>query len=216
MARPRAFQPIDTIPMVGGRACLDFVNTTGNRGGRESRERLVSYRDLLVFGRRSGLLGDDAARVAARRSKPTANEAERALRRAIELRELLYRLFLCASNRTSPSDADLRRFNQEHEAVARRRKLAWSSTAPAWELDVAPDEVEAMRWRLVASAAELLSSPDLAQLRKCGDCDWLFLDTSKNRMRRWCKKSCGDRVKARSYYRRLRGDRRSRGAKHGR
>ena len=34
-------------------------------------------------------------------------------------------------------------------------------------------------------------------------CDWLFLDISRNQMRRWCDmKTCGNRDKARRHYER--------------
>src|SRR5664280_2943804 len=44
-----------------------------------------------------------------------------------------------------------------------------------------------------------------AFIRECGapDCEWLFLDQSRNGSRRWCDmKSCGNRQKARRHYQR--------------
>jgi predicted RNA-binding Zn ribbon-like protein len=36
------------------------------------------------------------------------------------------------------------------------------------------------------------------------DCAWLFLDKTKNKRRRWCDmKICGNRVKARRHYERV-------------
>ncbi len=209
----RAFTPVDRIPLVGGLPCLDFVNTTGGRASSAPRERLQSYRDLLVFGERSGLLPERAAS-RTKGSKRRPAEA-RTFARMLALRETVYRLLLCALEHRAPTAADLRAFNRELREASRHRKLEWSSTSPVWTR-ASTDDVEAMRWALVESAADLLDSPsELALLKKCGECDWLFLDTSKNKGRRWCKKSCGDRVKARSYYRRKRGrakGRRSSGA----
>jgi len=54
-------------------------------------------------------------------------------------------------------------------------------------------------------AAELLISGDLGVIRefRSETCPWLFLEESKNHSRRWCDmKTCGNRVKARRYYRR--------------
>ena len=63
-----------------------------------------------------------------------------------------------------------------------------------------------MLYRLLAavikSAIELLTSPDLDRLRICAadTCAWLFLDTTKNRTRRWCDmKVCGNREKMRRF-----------------
>jgi predicted RNA-binding Zn ribbon-like protein len=64
-----------------------------------------------------------------------------------------------------------------------------------------------MLWPIVRSAAELLTSEDLGRVRRCGreGCDWLFVDSSKNRSRRWCSmEMCGSRVKSRRYYYRKR------------
>jgi predicted RNA-binding Zn ribbon-like protein len=53
-----------------------------------------------------------------------------------------------------------------------------------------------MFWLLARSAAELLTSEQLSRVRVCASetCGWLFIDTSKNRTRRWCSMSdCDDR-----------------------
>src|SRR5262249_37765061 len=53
---------------------------------------------------------------------------------------------------------------------------------------------------IVVSAVELLTSPRLASIKRCAECDWLFLDASKNGTRRWCKSTCGNRVRSRERY----------------
>ena len=61
------------------------------------------------------------------------------------------------------------------------------------------------RASIVRSAVELLTSKDVSWLRICAaqDCDWLFIDASRNRSRRWCDMStCGNRAKARRYHER--------------
>jgi predicted RNA-binding Zn ribbon-like protein len=58
---------------------------------------------------------------------------------------------------------------------------------------------------IVKSAADLLLSDMLDRVKQCeGDpCGWLFLDTSRNRSRRWCSmEDCGNRAKARRFYQR--------------
>jgi len=52
--------------------------------------------------------------------------------------------------------------------------------------------------RLAIEATQLLVSGDLRALKCCTatDCDWLFLDISKNKLRKWCQMSvCGSREK---------------------
>ena len=65
-----------------------------------------------------------------------------------------------------------------------------------------------MLWPISRAAADLLvSDTERRKVRQCGagDCEWLFLDTSKNRSRQWCSmQCCGNREKARRHYQRVR------------
>ena len=87
---------------------------------------------------------------------------------------------------------------------ARDGGFAWAAGAPGTPL-------RRPLWPVLWSAADLLTSDRLARVRSCGDprCGWLFLDTSRNRSRRWCDMAdCGNRAKARRHYaRRVEGDR---------
>jgi predicted RNA-binding Zn ribbon-like protein len=60
---------------------------------------------------------------------------------------------------------------------------------------------------IVAAAVDLLTSDRLAHMKRCAECDWLFLDTSKNKTRRWCKSTCGNRARSRERYDRRRTER---------
>ena len=75
--RPRHFTPIESLPLVGERLCLDFTNTTGNRGGTQPRERLNTYHDLVVFGRRTGIVEGDAEEALVRFSREQPDSAAR-------------------------------------------------------------------------------------------------------------------------------------------
>jgi predicted RNA-binding Zn ribbon-like protein len=192
----RQLTPIERLPLVGGAPCLDLVNTTGNRGG-VPRERLIDPADAAVFGRRAGLLAPREARELAR--SPQGGAALAAL---LELREALYRIFRAHLARRAPAQADLELLNAAYGEAARHRALAWEPRGSAFRLAPEPAGAGGLRRAIALSAVELLFSDELQRLAQCGECDWLFLDHSKNRSRRWCKKACGDRVKARAYYRR--------------
>ncbi len=57
----------------------------------------------------------------------------------------------------------------------------------------------------VRSASSLLVTGHPDQIRLCGECGWMFYDTSRNHLRRWCSmKICGNRAKARRHYERER------------
>jgi predicted RNA-binding Zn ribbon-like protein len=76
----------------------------------------------------------------------------------------------------------------------------------AWDWAEDPDSLDRVLWVVARSAGELLTSDQLDRVRQCADdrgCGYLFLDTSRNRSRRWCSmESCGNRAKARRHYQR--------------
>jgi len=55
-----------------------------------------------------------------------------------------------------------------------------------------------------------LTSEELDRVRECADdrgCGYLFMDTSRNRSRKWCDmRGCGNRAKAQRHYRRTQAE----------
>jgi predicted RNA-binding Zn ribbon-like protein len=67
--------------------------------------------------------------------------------------------------------------------------------------------LDCMLWPVVVSAASLLTSQEAGRVKECVGraCAWLFLDTTKNRSRRYCRaEGCGNRARARRHYARTR------------
>jgi predicted RNA-binding Zn ribbon-like protein len=200
---------MDTLHLLGGSACLDFVNTVDWRDSEAPTDDLPNYAAVVAWSRRAGALSDrDGARLlvaAARRPE----EAAATFRRAIELREAIYRLVLAATTGLSPAPRDAAILNRAlRDALAHLRIVATGSMY-AW--DWADDEhaLDRMLWPVAYTAASLLTSAELHRVRKCAGarCGWLFLDTSKNQSRRWCNmQSCGNRAKARRHYHRRHTD----------
>jgi predicted RNA-binding Zn ribbon-like protein len=61
----------------------------------------------------------------------------------------------------------------------------------------------ALEAALAVSALSLLAQEKLRRLRICRNCNWLFLDRSRNASRLWCDMAvCGNRQKASRHYRR--------------
>jgi predicted RNA-binding Zn ribbon-like protein len=179
---------------------LDFVNTLDDRyapGG--PRELLPSYAELIRFCRQAGILThSEAARLSA---LPSASQ-EKALRSAIELRELLARVFYRWLEGRSPSAEDRIALEQWSAACARHRELRWKNEHLEWTWKALATDAEAPALLLAQRGLDLLIRDEPPRLHACASetCRWLFLDTSKNRTRRWCDmKICGNRAKARRY-----------------
>jgi predicted RNA-binding Zn ribbon-like protein len=196
---------IEQLELIGGHACLDFVNTAGDHLSDQPGEWLLTYRDLLSWAQRAGLLtGAEALRLE-QRAGDQPDAAEEALARAVAMREAIYRLLLGTIRQQAPTPSDLAIFNQALAAAPPRVGVTYREGAYQWQLPAGKTDLDGVLWRILWEAADLLTSDRLAQVKLCAgeDCGWLFLDASRNQSRRWCSMSdCGNRAKARRYYRR--------------
>jgi len=69
-----------------------------------------------------------------------------------------------------------------------------------------PSTPIAIEAAVAISALSVLSGDMLAKVRICPNCNWLFLDRSRNSSRLWCDMAvCGNRQKAKRHYRRRGG-----------
>ena len=192
-----------TFSFTGNHLCLDFTNTVQDRS-TSPRELLNSYSDLLLWGQEGDILTENEAHHLRKEATRRPQEAEAVRQRAVDLREALYRIFLAVTRDSSPAQADLHTLNTEFS-----KAMSQACIVPAKDVDFTWDwldkekALDRVLWPLARLAADLLTSAELDDVRVCAaeDCNWLFLDTSKNRSRRWCDmKSCGNRAKVRKHY----------------
>jgi predicted RNA-binding Zn ribbon-like protein len=186
----------------GGRLCLDFCNTIGWRGRDEPNEHLGSYGDFIAWAEQSRAVTAREARALLKRAVSHPAEAREALAGAIELREALYRVFAAIASGRSPRAPDLAIVNAAVPNAFERSRLVPSTDGFTLAASVKEDDLGAPLTPVVRSAIDLITSPDVERVRTCAAaaCAWLFLDTTKNRARRWCDmKTCGNREKVRRF-----------------
>jgi predicted RNA-binding Zn ribbon-like protein len=196
------------LPIVGGRICLDFINTSSGRGGDHHKENLKSYFDLLAWAHHTGILtaGDTLELVARGRARPAA--ARRAFSRALALREALHAIFSAIVQRLPVPVAAIAAFNDLMAKSARAERFEPASGGFDWGWSPAhPAGLDRPLWPVVRAAVELLADGPLGRLKACGGgsaCGWIFLDQTRNGRRRWCEMEvCGSRAKMRRYRGRL-------------
>src|ERR1051326_5468414 len=78
---------------VAGDVSLDFTNTVGGKRGLSTREYLNSYADFLSWCRQADLLKASTADRLLRSAGRHPDECAGVFRRAIALREAVYRIF---------------------------------------------------------------------------------------------------------------------------
>lgn len=190
--------------LIGGHVALDFANTLDNRYDPERVNDLIAtYPDFLRFCNQSGLIGPEQFQALSAIGKGT----QRALEAAHELREALERLFSAIAMNSPVAASDLEVLNTAVRHALPHRALVSQGSEFGWQWTDIEQDPNGPLWLIADSAANLLVSEGVRRVRRCGNetCRWLFLDTSKNGSRRWCDmKLCGNRVKARNYYRRSR------------
>jgi predicted RNA-binding Zn ribbon-like protein len=205
-------RPAGTLNLIGGRLCLDFVNSVGARRFSPSRkmtirdEKLNDYLDLLAWGRHAGALTNADAETLVHESSLRPKEAAAVFQRAIRLREAMYHICRAKLSHTQPNEAALLVLNEELRWARGAERLVFEKTRFDWQWSTPDSALDRVLWPIARSAAVLLTQDDLSRLHQCGgdDCGWIFLDTSRNRGRRWCDmRDCGNVAKIRRFRRRL-------------
>jgi predicted RNA-binding Zn ribbon-like protein len=191
-------------PQVSKRLSLDFINTEGEeRNGPP--DWLESYSDIVRWVTAEGLLTADQTADLLTEASERPRAADDVFDRAITLRESLFRILRSLRQGKEPVGGDLAILDRELSAAMANLKFIPSGDRFEWRFGGGERALDRVLWPIVRDAADLLSSGVLERVEECdGDnCTWLFVDTSRNHSRRWCKMGdCGNRAKARRYYQR--------------
>ena len=196
--------------------CLAFVNTLDLRLS-DAVESLQSYADLVAWAEAAGAAEPEEARVLAATAGADAAAAQAALQVALSLREALYRTFAARLARRAPHPGDVAvmdehlgrvrdRFQLEPEGAG---ALAVMTTTQGPPLEGPLGLVARDAARLLVELEAGLLTGDV-RLRACPGspgraCGWLFVDTTRNRNRRYCVSAlCGNRARAHRFAHRRR------------
>ncbi len=190
------------LPIVGGHLALDFANTVDDPDGTARYDHAGTFPELVAWSVRLGILqpAEATTLLASGMDHPRARSA--ALKRARALRSILIETFSTAAMINSGELAagavldarwhDLRSYVTD--------AMAHSELVPddhKYELDwPVIMRLDSMLWPIAVAAVQLLTNPQLARVKKCAGCPWVFLDQSKNLSRRWCAmEDCGTHEK---------------------
>jgi predicted RNA-binding Zn ribbon-like protein len=196
-----------TFDFTSDSLCLDFTNTVEDRPVEKRRDLLTAYRDLVEWGVQAMLLDEEQAQRLLTMAAQDHQAAGEALLRAIRVRETLYRIFFAVAQEEQPSQADMQTLNEVLSEAMAHLRIEMSDEEFVWQWNGLDRQLDSVLWPVLRAAGELLTSEQHAFVRVClaDDCQWLFLDASKNHTRRWCSmKGCGNRAKARRFTERKR------------
>ena len=176
---------VATLRLVGGRPCLDLVNTVSWRGDATRLEdHLTDRSDCLVWCQRVGVI-----------TETEAHDLDRFDVRPplLALRETLTAHLV---------DVDLPRLRPLQVAIG--DALQHSTLVPfddrvAWQVSALNARTPARR--IALDLLDQLTDPP-GPVRLCSDpaCGWAYVDTSRGHRRRWCSsEDCGNRERVRRH-----------------
>jgi len=197
----------DQIELSNMVLCLEFANRWRVRDDRNDGSHFT-YANLVEWAVSVALLAPADADELRIQAFARANDSSMVVRRAITLGEVLYRVFSALAADSSPATTDVEALNTALGEALPRLRLRRGGHCCRWTWSVDDEALDRMLWPVARSAADLLTSDRITRVRECASetCSWLFLDTSRNGRRKWCDMAtCGNRAKARRYYRRRRG-----------
>jgi predicted RNA-binding Zn ribbon-like protein len=117
----------------------------------------------------------------------------------VQVRRYLYELFGAVAMGHPPPDRCIVALRSDEAEALARAELVSGDGGFAWNW--AHDNALARPLRpIVHAAVTLLTGGPLQRVKRCDGCQWLFIDESKNRSRRWCSmEDCGTDAKVRRY-----------------
>ncbi len=196
------------LDLKSGHPALEFTNTVNNHASAYPGETLFEYEHLLSWAKRVGLLHGGQVQMLKQKATNQPNEATAVFTKSLELREVIYRIFVAQTKGKTPADADLALLNSILARLTSGAQVVHRFGEFEWQWNFDENALEALLLMIALSAVDLMTSENYKRVGQCADeqgCGWLFVDTSKNHSRRWCDiNDCGNRAKQRRYQQRTR------------
>lgn len=167
-----------------GRISLDFLDTLGGRGRDE--ERLTTPMRLRLWFELSDIPLEDEL----------IDEVDLAY--VVALRESMYRVTLARFEQSAPRTHDVLRINRAASVAPPPPALTANGQGIAAHSGLQLPVVISL---LARDCIDVVGGDSGQHLRRClaDPCPMFFVDTSQGHRRRWCSKSCADRIAARAY-----------------
>jgi predicted RNA-binding Zn ribbon-like protein len=193
-----SLEAIDPTSTVGGAFCLDFCNAEFAGS---------SYSAILEWAQAVGVITASEANDLAHLARQHPRRALDATRHAEVFQHTAREVFAAITDGQPPSPTAAHGLLDAFASAARAARLAPTGDTVVMTWDRHTD-LHAVRHIIAHDAVRLLEAAPTSRIRRCQGCSWFFVDTSRNRSRRWCSmETCGARDKMRRYHQRNRTNR---------
>lgn len=203
---------VDRLHKLGGRLCLDFINTVDSwrdpadpERYRIKQETLVDYHHIVRWARSHEIVTGAQEATLNRLAEAHPDDAAAIHERTLIFRNALHTLFTDYIHGREADPASMAVLNFEIADTFSQVRLWWYEGAFTMESLSYDNETQELLDEfldpVVHSAIELLTNPaDLKRVSECPgeNCGWLFFDSSGRR--RWCSmETCGNAAKVRRF-----------------
>ncbi|WP_109098706.1 CGNR zinc finger domain-containing protein [Aquimarina sp. AU58] len=176
----------------GGNLSLNFINTIKDRLVADPIDYLTGKEEWIAWLKHVDILENETSNF---------DEASFNLKEVIRKREFLHRVFQGLVFQREIKEKDLKCFDTLLQKIRRSTKIFVVDNKPQEHLEIDPNDLNSYILKIGKAAHELLMSEEIDRVKECGNCGWIYFDSSKNRCRKWCNMdTCGNEVKARKYY----------------
>jgi predicted RNA-binding Zn ribbon-like protein len=187
---------------IGGNLSTDFTNTRSGLYEGPGHEHLQTYADLIEFLRQSDAFRPSEAKMLLAKAERDPGKAAQTLKRAIALRDAIWRSFSRIAHEKEPAREDVELLSMEGADAFAHSRVVKTTSGFEWQWPET-DDLARVIWPVARAAIDVLTNEhERALLRECADdtCAWLFVDRTKNHSRRWCDMNgCGTRNKVREF-----------------
>src|SRR4051812_14260657 len=204
--------PDPTPGKYGGRLALGLANvaTWARVSGQDLLDEPAAFAAWL--GRAHAATPDEVEALSAASAADPEGTAT-AVARLRELAEALRAVFDARLADEAPAPDVLETIGRHVAEALQGARLTAGDGMFALDLPSPGSSIDATRLAAARSAAAVLGSrSDLAHLKRCPreDCQFAFVDDSRNQTRRWCDtRLCGNRARVARHYARTHGSRSS-------
>jgi len=196
---------ISKLPFLGGNLSLDFVNTVHDRHEDPLHDLLQNYWDLVTWVHVADAINDSQKESLLQAGRENQRKADQIYKDSLQLREAFYDFVVNMGSRVEISLARMQLINHWLSRAFSNLELTQSDNRFVLDWKEENFGLESVLWPIIKSFAELITTDEPNRIKQCSNCGYLFLDSSKNKSRRWCSMEiCGNRVKARRHARKTR------------
>lgn len=192
---------IGTLTIESTLLCHNFINTVYAWRGENLNEYLKTYQDVVDWCVKIGLMDVEQLSLLSKEATSHPENAHKALFKIKKVRAMLYQLVSAIANSEHNRYASL--LNQVNPLIAQamnKFKVVYKNDNFVLGKVYDIKDLESPLWPILKSLQDMLLNVDLKRIKECPTCGWVFLDETKNGVRKWCSPiECGTKDKMLRY-----------------